>query len=72
MVEDSWLILGFGLAVGAVLGALLMSIRQRGTQRQTSDALSQMQMLLDESLNQMPERFQQISAKVLAGCEPRA
>ena len=64
-MEESWLILGFGLAVGAVLGALLMSIRHRGTQRQTGEVLIQMQKLLDDGLNQMPEQFQQISAKSL-------
>ena len=65
IVEDTWLILGFGLAVGTLLGALLMSIRQRGEQRQTGDVLANMRSLLDESLAKMPEQFQQISAKSL-------
>ena len=65
IVEDSTLYLILGLAVGAVLGALLMSIRQRGEQRKTGEVLSQMQNLLDESLNKIPEQFQQISAKSL-------
>ena len=65
IVEDSTLYLILGLAVGAVLGALLMSIRQRGEQRKTGEVLSQMQNLLDENLNKIPEQFQQISAKSL-------
>lgn len=65
IVEDTWLILGFGLAVGTLLGALLMSIRQRGEQRQTGDVLANMQNLLDDGLAKMPEQFQQISAKSL-------
>ena len=65
IVEDTTLYLMLGLAVGAVLGALLMSIRQRGEQRKTGEVLSQMQNLLDESLNKIPEQFQQISAKSL-------
>ena len=64
-MEDSWLILGFSLAVGTVLGALLMSIRQRGEQRKTGDVLANMQNLLDDGLAKMPEQFQQISAKSL-------
>ncbi|MCY4105178.1 MAG: DNA recombination protein RmuC [Chloroflexi bacterium] len=64
-MEDSWPILGLVLALGAILGMALTSIRHRSVQRQTGEMLSQMQNLLNDSLEKMPEQFQQISAKSL-------